>query len=110
MRFKDFHLDYQVTIVLFSRVFYEADSLESFPEAMRSCLQQDYRGKFYEDFYRAAVQSERLDDWACVLPQLKQLFNNWQTNVLAYHQDIHTGINIPKVYFYLLIRNLLLIV
>ena len=89
--------------MLFSRVFYEAESLESFPEAMRSCLQQDYRGKFYEDFYRAAVQSERLDDWACVLPQLKQLFHSWQTNVLAYHQDIHSGINIPKVSSRLLI-------
>ena len=83
--------------MLFSRVFYEAESLEDFPESMRACLQQDYRGKFYEDFYRAAVQSERLDDWACVLPQLKHLFHNWQTSVLAYHQDMNSGSNIPKV-------------
>ena len=66
---------------------------------MRACLQQDYRGKFYEDFYRTAVQSERMDDWACVLPQLKQLFHNWQSSVLAYHQENHPGMNIPKVYF-----------
>ena len=83
--------------MLFSRVFYEADSLEAFPERMRACLQQDYRGKFYEDFYRVAVQSERMEDWACILPQLKQLFNDWQTSVLKYHQQNHPGITIPKV-------------
>lgn len=99
----------QVTIVLFSRVFYEADSLEVFPEAMRACLQQDYRGKFYEDFYRVAVQSERMDDWACILPQLKQLFNDWQTSVLNYHRQNHPGANIPKVFLSLnlILRNCL---
>jgi hypothetical protein len=38
-----------------------------------------------------------MDDWACVLPQLKQLFHNWQASVLGYHQENHPGINIPKV-------------
>jgi len=89
----------QVTIVLFSRIFYEAESLEYFPETVRACLQQDYRGKFYEDFYRVAVQSERMEDWACVLPQLKLLFHNWQNSVLGYHQQNHPEINIPKVFF-----------
>jgi len=41
-----------VTIVLFSRTFYKASSLEEFPGYMRECLQQDYKGRFYEDFYR----------------------------------------------------------
>ena len=92
-----FHL--QVTIVLFSRTFYETESLEYFPESMRACLQKDYRGKFYEDFYRVAVQSERMDDWACVLPQLKLLFHDWQNSVLGYHQQNHPEMNIPKVFF-----------
>ena len=34
-------LSSQVTIVLFSRIFYETDSLENFPESVRACLQQD---------------------------------------------------------------------
>ncbi|XP_032791433.2 GATOR complex protein Iml1 [Daphnia magna] len=88
--------NHEVTIVLFSRIFYEAESLEYFPEAVRACLQQDYRGKFYEDFYRVAVQSERMDDWACILPQLKLLFHGWQNSVLGYHQQNHPGVNIPK--------------
>ena len=90
-------LSSQVTIVLFSRIFYETDSLENFPESVRACLQQDYRGKFYEDFYRVAVQSERMDDWACVLPQLKLLFHNWKNSVLDYHKQNHPGMNIPNV-------------
>lgn len=43
---------HEVTIVLFSRTFYEAQDLEKFPIYMRECLQQDYKGRFYEDFYR----------------------------------------------------------
>lgn len=88
---------HQVTIVLFSRVFYEADTLDGFPESMRACLQQDYRGKFYEDFYHVAVQSERSDDWACILPQLKRLFHNWQSSVLAHHKQHHPQLDLPKV-------------
>ena len=34
---------YQVTIVLFSRVFYEAEDLSEFPAHMKECLQTDYR-------------------------------------------------------------------
>jgi hypothetical protein len=44
--------NHEVTIVLFSRTFYKATSLEEFPIYMRECLQQDYKGRFYEDFYR----------------------------------------------------------
>lgn len=44
--------NHEVTIVLFSRTFYKAKSLEEFPEHMKECLQKDYRGRFYEDFYR----------------------------------------------------------
>ena len=44
--------NHDVTIVLFSRTFYEANSLDEFPCAMREGLHQDYKGRFYEDFYR----------------------------------------------------------
>lgn len=44
--------NHEVTIVLFSRTFYRASSLDEFPSYMRECLQQDYKGRFYEDFYR----------------------------------------------------------
>lgn len=44
--------NHDVTIVLFSRLFYSATGLEEFPKYMRECLQLDYKGRYYEDFYR----------------------------------------------------------
>jgi hypothetical protein len=44
--------NHEVTIVLFSRIYYIAASMEQFPEVMRECLLTDYRGRIYEDFYR----------------------------------------------------------
>lgn len=51
-KWKDQNCLHDVTIVLFSRTFYEAQSLDDFPEDMKECLQTDYKGRFYEDFYR----------------------------------------------------------
>ena len=62
-KWKRFNCNHDVTIVLFSRTYYDANSIDEFPEEMHDCLQQDYRGKFYEDFYRVAIQNERFDEW-----------------------------------------------
>ncbi|KYQ52041.1 DEP domain-containing protein 5 [Trachymyrmex zeteki] len=86
--------NHEVTIVLFSRTFYNATSLEEFPNHMRECLQHDYRGRFYEDFYRVAVQNERFEDWSNILVQLRKLFTDYQKIVLEYHQK--PDINMPK--------------
>ncbi|XP_052750554.1 GATOR complex protein Iml1 isoform X4 [Galleria mellonella] len=89
--------NHEVTIVLFSRTFYKAKTLEEFPQHMKECLQQDYRGRFYEDFYRVAVQNERYEDWSNVLLQLRRLFTDYQKIVLQYHErpnmEIPTAIN-----------------
>ncbi|KAL0272635.1 UNVERIFIED_CONTAM: hypothetical protein PYX00_005527 [Menopon gallinae] len=77
---------HEVTIVLFSRTFYEAQDLEEFPQYMRDCLQQDYKGRFYEDFYRVAVQNERYEDWTSTLVQLRRLFTDYQKQVVEYHK------------------------
>lgn len=60
---------------------------------MRDCLQQDYRGRYYEDFYRVAVQNERYDDWSNILVQLRRLFSGYLKIVLEYHS--RPGQNIP---------------
>lgn len=62
-KWKLYSCNHDVTIVLFSRTYYDADSIDDFPEEMQDCLQQDYKGKFYEDFYRVAIQNERYDEW-----------------------------------------------
>jgi DEP domain-containing protein 5 len=58
MKWKKLASNHEVTIVLFSRTFYAAKSLDEFPPHMRECLQLDYKGRFYEDFYRVAIQNE----------------------------------------------------
>ncbi|XP_055914582.1 GATOR complex protein Iml1 isoform X2 [Eupeodes corollae] len=78
--------NHEVTIVLFSRTFYAAKSLDEFPVHMRDCLQMDYKGRFYEDFYRVAIQNERNDDWCSILMQLRKLFTSYQSTVLRYHE------------------------
>ncbi|XP_011872141.1 PREDICTED: DEP domain-containing protein 5 isoform X3 [Vollenhovia emeryi] len=93
-KWKKNSINHEVTIVLFSRTFYNATCLEECPNHMRECLQQDHRGRFYEDFYRVAVQNERFEDWSNILVQLRKLFTDYQKIVLEYHQ--RPGISIPK--------------
>ena len=79
---------HDITIVLFSRTFYDAESLEEFPKEMRECLQVDYKNRFYEDCYRVAFQNDRFDlhDWNAKLTALKSIFNQYQKEVIDRHQ------------------------
>lgn len=86
--------NHEVTIVLFSRTFYAAKSIDEFPIYMKDCLQMDYKGRFYEDFYRVAIQNERCDDWSTSLIQLRKLFTTYEDTVLKYHE--RPGIKIPQ--------------
>ncbi|XP_074029674.1 GATOR complex protein Iml1 isoform X2 [Leptinotarsa decemlineata] len=94
MKWKKNGSNHEVTIVLFSRTFYEATNLEEFPLHMRECLQKDYKGRYYEDFYRVAVQNERYDDWSVVLVQLRRIFQDYLKIVLKYHY--REGVMIPN--------------
>ncbi|XP_063884355.1 GATOR complex protein Iml1-like isoform X3 [Scylla paramamosain] len=86
--------NHDVTIVLFSRTYYKATSIDEFPTYMRECLQEDYRGRFYEDFYRVAVQNERYDDWSATLTHLRRMFNNYLPSVLQHHHQ--PGVTVPE--------------
>ncbi|OQR72135.1 hypothetical protein BIW11_01364 [Tropilaelaps mercedesae] len=94
-KWKDFGCNHDVTIVLFSRTFYVADSWDQFPEQVRHCIQQDARGRFYEDVYRVAVQNERLDDWTATLRHLKIYFSDYQRAVVHKHSKI---VGMPTAY------------
>uniref|UniRef100_A0A670ZYE2 GATOR1 complex protein DEPDC5 n=1 Tax=Pseudonaja textilis TaxID=8673 RepID=A0A670ZYE2_PSETE len=65
---------HEVTVVLFSRTFYSAKSLNEFPELHRCSVQQDHEGHFYEDFYKVVVQNERREEWTSLLVTIKKLF------------------------------------
>ena len=96
-KWKRLNCCHDVTIVMFSRTFYDAKDKEEFPESMRGCLQQDHKGRFYEDYYRVAIQNERYADWSSVLIHLKKLFNQYEEEVIHYHQE-EGGIKIPRAY------------
>ncbi|KAL3269605.1 hypothetical protein HHI36_008669 [Cryptolaemus montrouzieri] len=91
-KWKKHQSNHEVTIVLFSRTFYDATTLEEFPQHMRECLQKDYKGRFYEDFYRVAVQNERYDDWCGILVQLRKIFSEYLKTVLEYHSRANVRI------------------
>ncbi|XP_054870245.1 GATOR complex protein DEPDC5 isoform X7 [Amphiprion ocellaris] len=73
-KWKEKNCSHEVTVVLFSRTFYSAKTLEEFPEILRGCIRQDHEGRFYEDFYRVVAQNERRDEWMSLLVTIKKLF------------------------------------
>ncbi|XP_020852100.1 GATOR1 complex protein DEPDC5 isoform X3 [Phascolarctos cinereus] len=73
-KWKEKNCSHEVTVVLFSRTFYDAKSIDEFPETHRASIQQDHEGRFYEDFYKVVVQNERREEWTSLLVTIKKLF------------------------------------
>uniref|UniRef100_A0A8C0VP16 DEP domain containing 5, GATOR1 subcomplex subunit n=1 Tax=Cyanistes caeruleus TaxID=156563 RepID=A0A8C0VP16_CYACU len=73
-KWKEKNCSHEVTVVLFSRTFYEAKSIDEFPEMHRASIRQDHEGRFYEDFYKVVVQNERREEWTSLLVTIKKLF------------------------------------
>ncbi|OQV15072.1 DEP domain-containing protein 5 [Hypsibius exemplaris] len=88
--------NHDVTIVMFSRTFYEAEDISEFPCAMQEGILQDYKGRFYEDFYRIVIQNEKYEDWTLTLIKLKTIFHQYKDTVLNFHS--HPGVKLPRAY------------
>uniref|UniRef100_A0A673B6F6 DEP domain containing 5, GATOR1 subcomplex subunit n=1 Tax=Sphaeramia orbicularis TaxID=375764 RepID=A0A673B6F6_9TELE len=73
-KWKEKNCSHEVTVVLFSRTFYSAKTIDEFPEILRGSIRQDHEGRFYEDFYRVVAQNERRDEWTSLLVTIKKLF------------------------------------
>ncbi|XP_071065999.1 GATOR1 complex protein DEPDC5 isoform X9 [Dasypus novemcinctus] len=73
-KWKEKNCSHEVTVVLFSRTFYDAKSIDEFPEINRTSIRQDHKGRFYEDFYKVVVQNERREEWTSLLVTIKKLF------------------------------------
>ncbi|XP_038139491.1 GATOR complex protein DEPDC5 isoform X2 [Cyprinodon tularosa] len=73
-KWKEKNCSHEVTVVLFSRTFYNAKTLEEFPEIVRGSMRQNHEGRYYEDFYRVVAQNERRDEWTSLLVTIKKLF------------------------------------
>ncbi|CAF1152502.1 unnamed protein product [Rotaria sordida] len=85
-RWKQMLCQHDVTMTLFSRVFYDAKSLYDFPQSLQQDINVDHRGRFYEDFYRVIYQNERYDDWLPRLGKIKQVIINYKEDLLNYHK------------------------
>jgi hypothetical protein len=96
---------HDVTMTLFSRVFYNAKSIEDFPQSLRQDINRDHLGRFFEDFYRylfsktrldnlffvfdyfsVIYQNERYDDWVPRLAKIKQVLVNYEEDIITYHK------------------------
>ncbi|KAM4807782.1 GATOR1 complex protein DEPDC5 isoform 3-T3 [Rhinophrynus dorsalis] len=94
-KWKEKNCSHEVTVVLFSRTFYDAKSIDEFPEAHRNAsITQDHKGRFYEDFYKVVVQNERREEWTSLLVTVKKLFIQYPVLVrLENAEDFPPGHN-----------------
>ncbi|GAN09146.1 conserved hypothetical protein [Mucor ambiguus] len=74
-RWKDEGTNHVVSIVLFTRVFYETRIDDPL-------INQAADGRYYKDFYKVLADWETTDDWMSVIGPLKKEQLNFQPNVL----------------------------
>jgi len=95
---------HDVTITLFSRIFYEARDIDEFPSIGTISRQiqdnksenKDGKSRFYEDYYRVIYQNERFEDWTPTLVILKRLIKEYRDYILNYHRrHFGTTLNMP---------------
>ena len=77
---------HDVTITLFSRVFYDAKSKDDFPGSTGDCIKLDHKNRYFEDFYRVVYQNECYEDWMFALIKLKRLIKEYRSYILHYHE------------------------
>ncbi|KAI0692639.1 hypothetical protein C8T65DRAFT_72808 [Cerioporus squamosus] len=80
-RWKDMNTNHIVTIVLVSRVFYDASEIDYAAGPLR----RDEEGRWYKDFYKVITDLEVLYDWKPTLVSLKDSFWAFQRDILLAH-------------------------
>ncbi|EGN95758.1 hypothetical protein SERLA73DRAFT_162510 [Serpula lacrymans var. lacrymans S7.3] len=73
--------NHTVTIVLISRVYYEATEIDYAAGPLR----RDEDGKWYKDFYKVITDLEIIHDWKPTLVGLKDSFWDFQRDILLTH-------------------------
>ncbi|CAG8501790.1 8084_t:CDS:2 [Funneliformis mosseae] len=82
-RWKDLGTNHVVSIVLFTRIFYEYEDLVNDPELKDDeTLKKNPEGKWYKDFYKVIIDWEIRAEWSFVLQLLKQELLQYQPNIL----------------------------
>jgi hypothetical protein len=79
-RWKDEGTNHVVSIILFTRVFYETKIDDPL-------INQAADGRYYKDFYKVLADWETTDDWMSIIGPLKKEQLNFQPNVLLRTED-----------------------
>ncbi|KAG0206687.1 vacuolar membrane-associated protein iml1 [Mortierella sp. GBA30] len=75
-----------VSIVLFSRIFYQDEEearfrIDGYPGG-QSGLQRDEEGRYYQDFYKVVIDWEARTDWTTAIIPLKEEVMRYQRDIL----------------------------
>ncbi|KAF9172402.1 vacuolar membrane-associated protein iml1 [Mortierella sp. AD011] len=75
-----------VSIILFSRIFYQGEEEERFRidgyPGGQSGLQKDEEGRYYQDFYKVVIDWEARTDWTTAIIPLKEEIMRYQRDIL----------------------------
>lgn len=85
-KWKEAGTNHTVTIVLISRVYYDATEIDYAAGPLR----RDERGDWYKDFYKVITDLEVLYEWKPTLVSLKNSFWDFQRDILLAHH-YHRG-------------------
>ncbi|XP_072163307.1 GATOR1 complex protein DEPDC5-like [Diadema setosum] len=80
-RWKEKNSNHEFSIILFSRTYFEADSVDDFPPEMRPRLHVHEDGRYYEDYYRVFARNERREDWMQILAPLKVTMQSYAKDI-----------------------------
>uniref|UniRef100_A0AAF5PRU9 DEP domain-containing protein n=3 Tax=Wuchereria bancrofti TaxID=6293 RepID=A0AAF5PRU9_WUCBA len=86
------HCAHSITFIVTSRWYFNEQLLN---EEMKEKLCIDYRGKYYQDFYRIVVQNQHYDDWRnAVLSKLRLVFSTYNNTVKEFiYQQLNVDAN-----------------
>ncbi|KRY71381.1 DEP domain-containing protein 5 [Trichinella pseudospiralis] len=109
-----------VSIVLFSRCFYNTEQLKNLPSEVYEGMMQNGNGEYYQDFYHLIMQNEQFDDWRWVLEKVRIGFAQFNSKIIQSNEmklklqgnnttsstgNILESLNIPLNYFTKFYKN-----
>ncbi|KAJ7685756.1 hypothetical protein DFH06DRAFT_1159278 [Mycena polygramma] len=80
-KWREANTNHTVTIVLISRVYYDASEIDYAAGPLR----RDERGAWYKDFYKVITDLEVIHEWKPTLVSLKDSFWDFQRDILLTH-------------------------